>query len=155
MLPRGRTPLLGFTKICDVPGGFADGCICRHRVRLRQPYRFGSGFRRRRVTSEHHIVLISVLITITVALVYDISCYLQHNLQHRVPVLWELHKVYHLAGMMVGTTKDRTHPIGDVMNQVWDRLITGPIQHPGRFLHLTLSRSPFWASMSMYSEVSS
>ena len=30
-----------------------------------------------------------------------------HLLQHRVPFMWELHKVHHSAEVMVGVTKDR------------------------------------------------
>ncbi len=68
-----------------------------------------------------------VLFTISMLLAYDISYYLYHNLQHRIPVLWELHKVHHSAEVMVGTTKDRVHPLDDIMNRVWDGLITGPV----------------------------
>ena len=77
--------------------------------------------------SEHPTVPVLVLFTITMLLAYDISYYLYHNLQHRIPVLWELHKVHHSAEVMVGTTKDRIHPIDDIMNRVWDGLITGPV----------------------------
>ncbi len=68
-----------------------------------------------------------ILFTISMLLAYDIAYYLYHNLQHRIPVLWELHKVHHSAEVMVGTTKDRVHPLDDIMNRVWDGLITGPI----------------------------
>lgn len=77
--------------------------------------------------SDHPTVLILILFTITMLLAYDIAYYIYHNLQHRIPVLWELHKVHHSAEVMVGTTKDRIHPIDDVMNRVWDGLITGPV----------------------------
>lgn len=78
-------------------------------------------------SSDQPTALILVLFTVTMLLAYDIAYYLYHNLQHRVPVLWELHKVHHSAEVMVGTTKDRIHPIDDVMNRVWDGLITGPV----------------------------
>lgn len=77
--------------------------------------------------SDQPTALVLILFTVTMLLAYDISYYLYHNLQHRVPVLWELHKVHHSAEVMVGTTKDRIHPIDDVMNRVWDGLITGPV----------------------------
>lgn len=77
--------------------------------------------------SEHPTIPVLVLFTITMLLAYDASYYLYHNLQHRIPVLWELHKVHHSAEVMVGTTKDRIHPIDDIMNRVWDGLITGPV----------------------------
>ena len=80
-----------------------------------------------RHVSDHQNVTLTILFTITMLLAYDASYYMYHNLQHRIPVLWELHKVHHSAEVMVGTTKDRIHPIDDVMNRVWDGLITGPV----------------------------
>jgi len=65
--------------------------------------------------------------TASMLIAYDLSYYWYHTLQHRFPLLWELHKVHHSAEVMVGTTKDRIHPLDDVMNRVWDGLITGPL----------------------------
>lgn len=71
--------------------------------------------------------LVLVLFTGSMLLAYDLSYYLYHRLQHRVPVLWELHKVHHSAEVMVGTTKDRVHPLDEIMNKAWDGLVTGPV----------------------------
>ncbi|WP_322418933.1 sterol desaturase family protein [Mesorhizobium huakuii] len=69
---------------------------------------------------------VTVLIfTLTMLLAYDISYYLYHVAQHRFPVLWELHKVHHSAEVMVGITKDRVHPLDELMNRAWDGLIVG------------------------------
>ncbi|BAB47682.1 mlr0002 [Mesorhizobium japonicum MAFF 303099] len=69
---------------------------------------------------------VTVLIfTITMLLAYDISYYLYHVAQHRYPLLWELHKVHHSAEVMVGITKDRVHPLDELMNRAWDGLIVG------------------------------
>ena len=68
-----------------------------------------------------------VLFTVSMLLAYDLSYYAYHSLQHRLPILWELHKVHHSAEVMIGTTKDRVHPIDELMNKVWDGLITGPL----------------------------
>ena len=53
-----------------------------------------------------------VIFTITMFLAYDLSYYIYHYMQHKVPLLWELHKVHHSAQVMVGVTKDRVHPVG-------------------------------------------
>jgi sterol desaturase/sphingolipid hydroxylase (fatty acid hydroxylase superfamily) len=66
-----------------------------------------------------------VIFTITMLLAYDISYYLYHYAQHRIPFLWELHKVHHSAEVMVGITKDRVHPLDDLMNRAWDGVIPG------------------------------
>ncbi len=68
-----------------------------------------------------------LLFTGSMLLAYDLSYYVYHSLQHRLPILWELHKVHHSAEVMVGTTKDRVHPIDEIMNKMWDGLLTGPI----------------------------
>ncbi|MEZ2128030.1 MULTISPECIES: sterol desaturase family protein [unclassified Sinorhizobium] len=66
-----------------------------------------------------------VIFTATMLLAYDISYYLYHYAQHRFPFLWELHKVHHSAEVMVGITKDRVHPLDDLMNRAWDGVIAG------------------------------
>ncbi len=66
-----------------------------------------------------------LLFTITMLLAYDLSYYLYHLAQHKIPVLWELHKVHHSAEVMVGITKDRVHPLDDLMNRAWDGIIPG------------------------------
>ncbi|PZO80284.1 MAG: sterol desaturase family protein [Mesorhizobium amorphae] len=66
-----------------------------------------------------------ILFTATMLLAYDLSYYLYHAAQHRFPFLWELHKVHHSATVMVGITKDRVHPLDDLMNRAWDGVIPG------------------------------
>jgi sterol desaturase/sphingolipid hydroxylase (fatty acid hydroxylase superfamily) len=66
-----------------------------------------------------------VIFTVTMLVAYDISYYLYHVAQHRFPFLWELHKVHHSAEVMVGITKDRVHPLDELMNRVWDGVIPG------------------------------
>lgn len=66
-----------------------------------------------------------VIFTATMLLAYDISYYLYHVAQHRFPFLWELHKVHHSAEVLVGITKDRVHPLDDLMNRAWDGIIAG------------------------------
>ena len=65
--------------------------------------------------------------TVSMLLAYDLSYYIYHYAQHRFPVLWELHKVHHSAEVMVGITKDRVHPLDDIMNRVWDGFTVGTV----------------------------
>ena len=67
----------------------------------------------------------TVIFTVTMLLAYDISYYFYHVAQHRFPILWELHKVHHSAEVMVGITKDRVHPLDELMNRAWDGVIPG------------------------------
>lgn len=69
--------------------------------------------------------LLLVAFTVTMLLAYDLSYYLYHRMQHQIPILWELHKVHHSAEVMVGVTRDRVHPLDELMNRWWDGLIPG------------------------------
>jgi sterol desaturase/sphingolipid hydroxylase (fatty acid hydroxylase superfamily) len=69
--------------------------------------------------------VVVIIFTLTMLLAYDISYYLYHTAQHKIPLLWELHKVHHSAEVMVGITKDRVHPLDDLMNRMWDGVIPG------------------------------
>ena len=77
----------------------------------------------RPVTPAGPVMLVAF--TASMLLAYDLSYYLYHRLQHRIPILWELHKVHHSAQVMIGVTKDRVHPIDEIMNRWWDGLIPG------------------------------
>ena len=66
-----------------------------------------------------------VLFTVSMLIAYDISYYLYHVAQHKIPFLWELHKVHHSAEVLVGITKDRVHPLDDLINRIWDGAIPG------------------------------
>jgi len=65
------------------------------------------------------------LFTLSMVLAYDLSYYIYHYLCHRVPMLWELHKVHHSAQVMVGVTKDRVHPLDELLNRWWNGLLPG------------------------------
>lgn len=66
-----------------------------------------------------------IAFTVSMVIAYDLSYYIYHYLCHTVPVLWELHKVHHSAQVMVGVTKDRVHPIDEILNRWWNGLIPG------------------------------
>jgi sterol desaturase/sphingolipid hydroxylase (fatty acid hydroxylase superfamily) len=66
-----------------------------------------------------------IVFTVTMLLAYDLSYYIYHYLQHKIPLLWELHKVHHSAQVMIGVTKDRVHPVDEIMNRWWDGIIPG------------------------------
>jgi sterol desaturase/sphingolipid hydroxylase (fatty acid hydroxylase superfamily) len=63
--------------------------------------------------------------TLTMLLAYDLSYYTYHYTAHHVPLIWELHKVHHSAQVMVGVTKDRVHPLEELLNRWWDGMIPG------------------------------
>lgn len=56
-------------------------------------------------------LLVALLFTVAALLAEDFGRFLVHYAAHRVPVLWELHKLHHSAEVMTPWTLHRTHPI--------------------------------------------
>ena len=56
-----------------------------------------------------------ILFTLFVVLATDGAIYLGHYLQHKVPLLWEFHKVHHSAEVMTPITVYRMHPVDDLL----------------------------------------
>lgn len=68
-----------------------------------------------------------IVFTLCMLVVYDFACWSYHYLQHRVPLMWEFHKVHHSAQVLVGVTKDRVHPVDEVLARVWTGMISGSV----------------------------
>jgi sterol desaturase/sphingolipid hydroxylase (fatty acid hydroxylase superfamily) len=51
------------------------------------------------------------LVTFTLFLAYELGYWCHHYLCHRVPFLWEFHKVHHTANVLTPLTAFRTHPV--------------------------------------------
>jgi sterol desaturase/sphingolipid hydroxylase (fatty acid hydroxylase superfamily) len=50
-------------------------------------------------------------ITLVLFLAYELGYWVDHYLKHRIPVLWELHKVHHTAEVLTPLTTFRMHPL--------------------------------------------
>ena len=51
------------------------------------------------------------LLTLVLFLAYELCYWLHHYLCHRVPLLWEFHKVHHSANVLTPITVFRVHPV--------------------------------------------
>jgi sterol desaturase/sphingolipid hydroxylase (fatty acid hydroxylase superfamily) len=51
------------------------------------------------------------IVTLILFLAYELGYWIDHYLKHRVPVLWELHKVHHTAEVLTPITTFRMHPL--------------------------------------------
>ncbi len=56
--------------------------------------------------------------TVLLFLCDDFTRYLLHLLMHRIPALWELHKVHHSAEVLTPLTLYRVHPIESALNNL-------------------------------------
>jgi len=51
------------------------------------------------------------IITVMLFLAYELGYWIDHYLKHRIPALWELHKVHHSAEVLTPLTSFRMHPL--------------------------------------------
>jgi sterol desaturase/sphingolipid hydroxylase (fatty acid hydroxylase superfamily) len=51
------------------------------------------------------------VITLALFLAYEFGYWVDHYIKHRVPALWELHKVHHSANVLTPLTVWRLHPL--------------------------------------------
>lgn len=51
------------------------------------------------------------IVTLVLFLAYELGYWIDHYLKHRVPVLWEMHKVHHSAEVLTPITAFRMHPL--------------------------------------------
>jgi len=67
------------------------------------------------------------------ALVADFGTFFSHYLSHRIPLLWEFHKVHHSAEVLTPITVYRMHPLDDVITMIVIGLLTGVTDGIARF----------------------
>lgn len=61
---------------------------------------------------------LGAILVVVAALVNDLAVYIPHWLQHRIPLLWQFHKVHHSAQVLTPFTAFRFHPVDDLLNAV-------------------------------------
>ena len=67
-------------------------------------------------------VLALAAFTLAMGVAFDFARYLSHRLHHRIPVLWEFHKVHHSAEVLTVFSNYRNHPV-ETMVELLLRLI--------------------------------
>ena len=72
-------------------------------------------------------LLLRALFTLAMLLAFDLGVFVAHYLQHRVPVLWEFHKVHHSARVLTPITLYRMHPVDDLLTGACTALLMGPV----------------------------
>ena len=56
-----------------------------------------------------------VIVTVSLFLAYEFAYWIDHYLSHRIPLLWEFHKVHHTAEVLSPLTNFRVHPVDSVV----------------------------------------
>jgi creatinine amidohydrolase/Fe(II)-dependent formamide hydrolase-like protein/sterol desaturase/sphingolipid hydroxylase (fatty acid hydroxylase superfamily) len=63
--------------------------------------------------------------TLFLALIADFALFFSHYLQHKIPWLWEFHKVHHTAEVMTPITVYRMHPVDNILAFGMGGLLSG------------------------------
>jgi len=72
---------------------------------------------------ESTVVWIGVAIAATIGA--DFATFYTHYLDHKIPVLWEFHKVHHSSAFLIPVTNYRFHPVQDLFDNAGQVLTTG------------------------------
>lgn len=76
-----------------------------------------------------------ILLTLASILAFDAGIFCAHYLQHKVPLLWEFHKVHHSAEVMTPITVYRMHPVDDLLSGAFVGVLTGVMHGAFGFLY--------------------
>ncbi len=106
--------------------------------------------------ADGNTVLVTLALTTSLFIVNDFFRFFMHYLMHRVPVLWEFHKVHHSAEVLNFATVDRCHPLETRWYGIG--IMAGMVVVNGVFIaffgdHLTVvtfaGANIFWAGFSI------
>lgn len=78
---------------------------------------------------------------------YDFGRFVGHFLQHKVPVLWELHKVHHTARILNPFTTFRQHPVDLAVMAICTSLSVAAMA--GLILYLFPGDDALWGALSL------
>ena len=70
----------------------------------------------------------AALFTLVSLLAMDVGIFLAHYALHKVPVLWEFHKIHHSAEVLTPFTVYRMHPVDDLLTITVSSTLTGFVQ---------------------------
>lgn len=110
-----------FTDIIFLAPGFAVLAATSSLTRTLLASAF-SGFSPLQVT-----YLVTFACTILMFVANEFADYVGHYFEHKIPALWELHKVHHSADFLNPLTSKRGHSLPVVYNGVMAGIITGPV----------------------------
>jgi len=74
------------------------------------------------------------VMTVSMLLALDLAVFVTHYLQHKVPALWEFHKVHHSAEVLTPITVYRMHPVDTLFTTSAGGALTGALH--GVFAYL-------------------
>lgn len=80
-----------------------------------------------------HWVIIAIM-TVVMYLAYEFAYWLDHYLSHKIPFLWEFHRVHHEAEVLTPMTNVRVHPIDSLVFSNVTAIVTGIVHGAATYL---------------------
>lgn len=77
------------------------------------------------VTCNIDLSTLLILYTFTLTILNDFGSFIIHYLMHKIPFLWEFHKIHHSATVLNPITQYRLHPIELIINNLKNIIIFG------------------------------
>lgn len=90
---------------------------------------------------------VMVLYPILFLILFDFSYYLVHLAMHKIPILWEFHKIHHSATSLNPITQYRLHPLELLINNFNYILISGLLY--GLFDYLSFDSIPYTSMLGL------
>jgi sterol desaturase/sphingolipid hydroxylase (fatty acid hydroxylase superfamily) len=80
-----------------------------------------------RATEQGSHVLLDMAFTVILFLAVDLAFFLVHRAFHRIPLLWNFHKVHHSAEILTPITAYRSHPLNVLANNLLILIFAGVV----------------------------
>ncbi len=77
---------------------------------------------------------IIIIFSVAIFIIEDLNRFLLHLCYHRIPLLWEFHKVHHSAEVLTPFTLYRSHPVEIIISRLGSIFVIGAIT--GVFVYL-------------------
>ena len=100
-----------------------------------------------RPAGETTAPLTLLALSAAIFLAYDFGRFAGHYLQHKVPVLWQFHKVHHSARALNPMTTFRLHPVDLAVMATFTSLSVAAVA--GLLLYLFPGDEPLWGELSL------
>lgn len=114
--------LLSYVGLSARVAGFVGLFVVSDRVRDFLAPVLGTG-----ASDDEPTGLARIVFTLAMVLAIDFAKFFAHFLQHKVPLLWEFHKVHHSGQVLTPLTNYRMHPVDVILEQFLAAILVGVV----------------------------
>jgi sterol desaturase/sphingolipid hydroxylase (fatty acid hydroxylase superfamily) len=93
---------------------------------------------------------ILIAYSIAVVIIYDFVYYLVHLVMHKVPFLWEFHKIHHSATTLNPITQYRLHPVELILNNLSYFVVSAVLMGVGDYFYQGVINQAVYAEVNIF-----